>query len=227
LIVLDCAIEPVIGNCLDIATRNPGDQKGEPFLQSTTHAVSGSDSFQPEADCEIHKVYQDFSGRRGRLRKSILYFFAQSSLVLYYCFELNSTHKDNKTHKIENVRMMQWVVAVVIFAIAGDKECGTRFELAWWHHLYLRFSSQMGFSSWEQISFGVEFVLRFMADVFINGFCRIMILGTAPIMLCVEGHMDFVKDVTAIFFIFQLDDFDDPIKISIDGPTMTYVEMDS
>merc|ERR1712176_1402950 len=33
---------------------------------------------------------------------------------------------------------------------------------------------------------------------------------TFPIMVCVEGPLDFVKDCTAVLFISQLDDLDDP-----------------
>jgi len=217
LIVADSMMALVCHEIEDRITNDPADDKCTSLLQNT----------QPDDGkiIELESVYQDFSGNRGRLRKSILYFIAQSGLVLYYCFELNSLSNkslgDGKAGDIKNVSMNQFTVAVIIVAIAGDKECGSRFSFKWWRALLCSVHGD-GWS--DKLCFIVEFVFRFMADFIVNNACRKMILGTAPIMLCVEGHMDFVKDVTAIFFIFQMDDVDDQIKARMEGFTMKYVK---
>jgi hypothetical protein len=53
-----------------------------------------------------------------------------------------------------------------------------------------------------------EMAVRCLMDFIINSICWSLIVYTFPIMLCVEGPLDFVKDCTAVFFISQLDDID-------------------
>merc|ERR1712039_979599 len=53
---------------------------------------------------------------------------------------------------------------------------------------------------------GCSFRLRQTMDKFINSIAYNVIMFTFPIMLCVEGPLDFVKDCTAIFFLTTLDD---------------------
>merc|ERR1719195_784566 len=55
----------------------------------------------------------------------------------------------------------------------------------------------------------LHIILRLIWDFLINAVARAIICGTAPIMLCVEGPLDFVKDATAVFFIIKLDDIED------------------
>merc|ERR1712113_1045097 len=55
------------------------------------------------------------------------------------------------------------------------------------------------------------FVRAFLAFI-INSVSRSLLLGTAPIMVSVEGPMDFIKDVMAVFFIVNLDDFDEKVE---------------
>jgi len=54
--------------------------------------------------------------------------------------------------------------------------------------------------------FWLEWKLRQGMDLLINRLFRSIIIYTFPIMLCVEGPLDFVKDCTAIWFITTLDD---------------------
>lgn len=48
--------------------------------------------------------------------------------------------------------------------------------------------------------------MRSYMDCLVNSIARDIILYTFPLMLCVEGPLDFVKDCTAIFFLTTLDD---------------------
>eukprot|EP00928_Gymnodinium_smaydae_P005272 TRINITY_DN11805_c0_g1_i4.p1 TRINITY_DN11805_c0_g1~~TRINITY_DN11805_c0_g1_i4.p1 ORF type:complete len:324 (+),score=98.09 TRINITY_DN11805_c0_g1_i4:197-1168(+) len=64
------------------------------------------------------------------------------------------------------------------------------------------------------LRFRDEFIFRAFMDFCINGLSRSIIMYTFPIMLCVEGPLDFVKDCTAVLFISTLDDIGDakPLK---------------
>jgi len=50
-----------------------------------------------------------------------------------------------------------------------------------------------------------EWLLRCLLDFSVNSVARSTILYTVPIMVCVEGPLDFVKDLTAVMFITLLD----------------------
>lgn len=144
-----------------------------------------------------------------QFRHCMLCFFAQSGLVMYYVFELNS---DPKTHEESAVSMLEWIVALLIIEIAGDDEMGSSYESKYWDKLVK--DMQLSGQHWHFIVWSIpvpvwlELRLRQAMDMVINGMFRTMILGTAPIMLAVEDHMDFVKDCTALFFILKLDDID-------------------
>jgi len=79
---------------------------------------------------------------------------------------------------------------------------------------------------WELTSFTysmplwIEFHLRRCMDMFINLFMRQLVVFTFPIMLSVEGPLDFVKDCTAIWFITTLDDLDVGQDDETDIPAM-------
>jgi len=61
-------------------------------------------------------------------------------------------------------------------------------------------------------TYRVEWFVRAFLDFCINGVGRTIIMYTFPIMLCVEGPLDFVKDCTAVLFITQLDDLGGSFK---------------
>jgi len=52
----------------------------------------------------------------------------------------------------------------------------------------------------------LEWQIRRFMDFTVNSVARGIILYTVPIMVCVEGPLDFVKDLTAVMFITMLDD---------------------
>lgn len=142
------------------------------------------------------------------LRMAIVCYIAQCGLVFYYVFELNA---DPSTHDVNNVSVLEWIFAVVIMQVTVDDEMGAAYQPEFWSSLQKAISPQVrkvwDFRLWFfPMTLEHELFLRQLMDMVINGFCRTMIIGTAPIMLCVEDHMDFVKDCTALFFILKLDD---------------------
>uniref|UniRef100_A0A7S1MAB7 Ion transport domain-containing protein n=1 Tax=Alexandrium catenella TaxID=2925 RepID=A0A7S1MAB7_ALECA len=54
----------------------------------------------------------------------------------------------------------------------------------------------------------LEWQIRRFMDFTVNSVARGIILYTVPIMVCVEGPLDFVKDLTAVMFMTTLDDSD-------------------
>merc|ERR1712107_195463 len=54
-----------------------------------------------------------------------------------------------------------------------------------------------------------EWLVRRFMSYMVNRVFRVIILGTAPVLLSVAGPMDFIKDVMAVFFMTKLDDIDD------------------
>lgn len=146
------------------------------------------------------------------LRMAIICFLAQCGLVFYYVFELNS---DPDTHDINNVSVLEWIFAVIIMQIVVDDEMGAAYIPEFWASLSKAISDEVqdkwDFRLWVfPMTLRHELFMRSKMDMIINGFCRTMIIGTAPIMLCVEDHLDFVKDCTALFFILKLDDLPNP-----------------
>lgn len=65
------------------------------------------------------------------------------------------------------------------------------------------------------MKFKYEWHIRRFMDFSVNSVARSIILYTVPIMVCVEGPLDFVKDLTAVMFITMLDNIDgDPKDIT-------------
>merc|ERR1712062_169384 len=151
-------------------------------------------------------------------------FFAQFGLIMYYIFELNgdadrSDEDDSPVrdaHHPDKVSMMKWIFAVALVMVAGDDNVGPKFGTVFWKDKWNKaFNGGCeDFLENEKNDRGCFFgmpprlniLLRLCWDLAVNGFARSMICGTAPIMLCVEGPLDFVKDATAVFFIIKLDD---------------------
>lgn len=127
----------------------------------------------------------------------------------YYMFDLNS---DPDTHNVESVSFMKWFFAVVLTILAGEDEVGAPFNHEFWDHLceqkIASLKKPVFWGLW-QIERRYEFRFRMVLSFIVNRIFRGIILGTGPIMLCVSGPMDFIKDCLAIFFITKLDDLDD------------------
>eukprot|EP00413_Alexandrium_margalefii_P048421 CAMPEP_0204607582 /NCGR_PEP_ID=MMETSP0661-20131031/59800_1 /ASSEMBLY_ACC=CAM_ASM_000606 /TAXON_ID=109239 /ORGANISM="Alexandrium margalefi, Strain AMGDE01CS-322" /LENGTH=542 /DNA_ID=CAMNT_0051619005 /DNA_START=29 /DNA_END=1657 /DNA_ORIENTATION=+ len=73
-----------------------------------------------------------------------------------------------------------------------------------------------------------EWFIRMFMDFSVNSVSRSIILYTVPIMVSVEGPLDFVKDLTAVMFITMLDNIDgdpkDLDEVSVKIKFMLYYE---
>jgi len=73
-----------------------------------------------------------------------------------------------------------------------------------------------------------EWLIRAFMDFTVNSVARSIILYTVPIVVCVEGPLDFVKDLTAVMFITMLDNMDgdpkDLEELSVKTKFMLYFE---
>mmetsp|Transcript_62748 Transcript_62748/g.173940 ORF Transcript_62748/g.173940 Transcript_62748/m.173940 type:complete len:384 (+) Transcript_62748:99-1250(+) len=176
-----------------------------------------------------YNVYMDF---RLPMRKVMIVFFAQFGLVMYYIFEMSGGDTDDDapglvSHNPKKVSFVKWMFAVATIIVAGDDEVGPPFSTTFWMNQWNKASDNLG-EKVEQPSFGEHpwkavryylwgplprLVFRTFCDASINGLARSVIRGTAPIMLCVEGPLDFVKDATALFFVIKLDDIDADVDL--------------
>lgn len=182
------------------------------LIKPAVHNKSYLQKTDYEHELKADNWYMDVT---RQFRRSVLCFFAQGGLVMYYVFELNS---DKDTHIEKNVSVLEWIVALIVIEIAGDDEMGVSFNSKYWDSLNKALPTarqHWHFVLWcIPMPVSLEFFMRRMMDMVVNGVFRTMILGTAPIMLAVEGHMDFIKDVTALFFIMKLDDMAEPTMLT-------------
>jgi len=187
------------------------------------------DAAEEEQKDKSWNVYMDF---RKPARKTLVVFFAQFGLFMYYLFELNGSEDDDDSpgtlsHSPNNVSIVKWAFAVALLMVAGDEETGPRFGSIYWTDKLNRAFKKKHCGLWcascqelmENQQHDVacfccmpprlHILFRIFCDFSINAVARAVICGTAPIMLCVEGPLDFVKDATAVFFIIKLDDVED------------------
>merc|ERR1719343_559273 len=123
----------------------------------------------------------------------------------------NDKYDDNVGLKIRNcgeVSMVKWFIATIIIHVSGEDEVGTGFQWDFWNFQFYGRPQRME-RTWQSMTKRQKYILmtRFGFSFIVNSVFRSMILGTAPMMLCVEEPLDFVKDVLAICFIIKLDDF--------------------
>jgi len=185
--------------------------------------ADGHDEDQDEAT----NKYEDLT---ISIRKVVPVFLVQFGLLSFYIEDLNSPDSDTKD--ITKVKFTYWIIAVLFSLYGGDEQLGAEFSTDYW-------SKVLGFAKGEVLEIGdnqqamedfqrvgnqkvvwlnfmpvklkFEWWIRFIMDLIINKGCRMLIMYTFPIMLCVEDPMDFVKDCTAVLFISTLDDIpDDP-----------------
>lgn len=177
----------------------------------------------------IKNVYMDVT--ESKLSRAFVTFIAQAGLVAYYTFHLNG---DPDSHDKANVSQVKWVIAVCTIHVAGDDEVGSELDITGWAKIFQQawqqeitsfrdIPSAIYHAPWWGITrsfacirvpYQLELIFRVLFDMFINGFFRSVLLGTVPIMLCVEEPMDFLMDVTAVFFVIKLDDYDDPTSLA-------------
>jgi hypothetical protein len=154
---------------------------------------------------KIKNIYMKVS---CTLQRTIMYFFVQGALMLFYIYSLNDKEKFQSE---ENVSYMKWMVAMVLTAIAGEDEVGTKFDFDFWEALD---SDPLGknhttFFYCINVPLKYQWRARAFFSVCVNLIFRQVILGTAPVMLSVAGPLDFIRDALAVFFITKLDDVED------------------
>mmetsp|Transcript_31684 Transcript_31684/g.73483 ORF Transcript_31684/g.73483 Transcript_31684/m.73483 type:complete len:485 (-) Transcript_31684:124-1578(-) len=191
------------------------------------------DGISPYKDAATN-VYEDFT---KRLRKITPVWFVQMMLVTFFVCELNGSRD---TKREENVDYMYWVVAVIFQIFGGQDQVGEAFNFEYYRRFIFRAEKKEGLlqnseksdgeviheqlevlgQAWHKVyyclpvKFRGEWIIRAFMDFTINSVARSIILYTVPIMVCVEGPLDFVKDLTAVMFITMLDNSDgDPTAV--------------
>eukprot|EP00927_Polykrikos_kofoidii_P034878 TRINITY_DN29496_c0_g1_i3.p1 TRINITY_DN29496_c0_g1~~TRINITY_DN29496_c0_g1_i3.p1 ORF type:complete len:465 (+),score=60.32 TRINITY_DN29496_c0_g1_i3:58-1452(+) len=178
---------------------------------------SSADKDSKKADLKINNVYMDT--KKSLLGSTLVTFFAQFGLMLYYVYELNSGEAGRNTRDPGNASLIKWLTAVAVITVSGEDEIGKCFASATWKEVLGRVDKELDRVDKENPR-GLEWLwlklpilVRIVCDFVINGTCYSLVLGTVPIMLCVEGPLDFVKDTLAIFFIVKLDDIDNILDL--------------
>jgi len=164
------------------------------------------------ADAVAFNKYMDIS---WSMDKVVPTFCIQLAMFGLYVDFLNND-KDTKT--VTKVNYFYWVLGTAIQMYAANAQLGKKFNYEYWHFLISTEDTNIGKvrdvkkeirGEWVTHGAGNEWVCRCAMDFGINAFARLVIMYTFPIMLCVEGPLNFVKDCTAIFFITTLDDISD------------------
>mmetsp|Transcript_83479 Transcript_83479/g.145114 ORF Transcript_83479/g.145114 Transcript_83479/m.145114 type:complete len:418 (-) Transcript_83479:142-1395(-) len=182
---------------------------------------------------EADNIYQDL---RVPFKRCVLTCFAQMGLIMYYVFELNGLNTQEDDDDNVYLRMIdpdcpslvKWLLAVVITEIVQDDDTGKKFgDESWlfWTKVEEQFYRNHETREADECSLHhakdgsflplwTHLYARCLMDMLINSMMFTMIMTTAPIMLSVEQPLDYVKDVTAVFFILKLDDIDDAVDLS-------------
>mmetsp|Transcript_147145 Transcript_147145/g.256838 ORF Transcript_147145/g.256838 Transcript_147145/m.256838 type:complete len:505 (+) Transcript_147145:78-1592(+) len=170
----------------------------------------------------VRNIYMDIS---RPFKLPVLFFLAQIGLITYYAYFLND---DEDTHDVKQVSAIKWSVGVLLTLVAsetgkedGKDEAGADFRYHFWTNLFKRTLLKEGLELDQkpylrnrlfwffQVSVHREWRYRRFFDFMVNRFCRTILLGTSAIILCVEPPLDFIKDVMAVYFICNLDDYDE------------------
>ena len=172
-------------------------------------------SFFPQSSRQTMYMRSVYMAVHRSIGEVFLYFIAQSSLVLYYFYELNALSGE-KT--MIDVIFSRWAVAVMISFISQDGEAGAKYDEQFWSYLLRQypatepwlnvFNTTHHSGSLPGITYGVIWRLRQGMCLMVNLVFRNIIIGTAPIWLATSEPLDFVKDCMAIFFVIALDDLD-------------------
>lgn len=155
-----------------------------------------------------------------KLPRVLMIFVCQFGMGMYYYCEMNGIadgitptnngYDGNVGVKIRNcgeVSMVKWFIATIILHVAGEDEVGAEFQWDFWNFQFFKRPERMG-TVWQMKPYKrCVLMMRFVFSFIVNSLFRCIIVGTAPMMLCVEEPLDFVKDVLAICFIIKLDDY--------------------
>lgn len=198
--------------CLGVeTTADDAAQENYIELDDGNHLVSWGDprwedeeEGEGDEDDPVTSKYMDLT---YPIRRLFPMFIIQGALLLLYVDNLNS---DDDTKDIEKVKFSYWIVGVLLQLYAGDRQLGDAYNKNYWDALdksVLKDQKHCVFNTCS-LTYGTEWDMRNFMDFTINSVCRLIIMFTFPIMLCVEEPLDFVKDCTAVFFMTTLDDLE-------------------
>lgn len=173
-------------------------------------------------DTDRHPIKNWYMSLSSPLRQPLLVFFAQLGLMLWYVWFLNI---DPKSRDVRLMDPVKWALAVLVTAVAmQDGAGGSKYSHRFWTKLLPLNDGGRPAEFWTldrrrnlsrpffigcRIPYYLEWRCRQRMDWLVNSMFRAVILSTAPIVLCVEWPMDFIKDCLALVFITSLDDYND------------------
>jgi hypothetical protein len=136
-------------------------------------------------------------------------FIIQCGLLGFFVSELNGNGKDKNPDKVE---FGYWLVGILMQLYTSHQQLGPPYNREYWAAV-LNMEPEMAKQPiWLydkiKVTYGIEWRLRSCMDLLISSVARDIIMFTFPIMLCVEGPLDFVKDCTAVFFLTTIDDLE-------------------
>lgn len=152
------------------------------------------------------------------LRRVIPLFVVQLGLFSFY---INALSTNSNMINENKQQLGKWLIGVLIALFAAEQQLGDSYDLAFWELLFDKKREQIKtqrhdfIQGWFRISFKREWQIRHAMDWIVNFLVRLTIFYTFPMVLWVEGSMEFVKDCTAIFFLTTLDDLDSSAVLSI------------
>jgi len=157
----------------------------------------------PRSKLLNYRIVNKYQKLSSPFSSTFLLFLCQLTLGLYYVYDLNS-----RTSKRGwgDVVVWRWFIGLCLCNLAGENEVGTEFVFDFW----LNLREALGPLADKRTRI-CEIWARGIMSAIVNQFFRRIILGTAPVLLGVEGPLDFIKDCLAVFFITKLDDLEDPV----------------
>eukprot|EP00928_Gymnodinium_smaydae_P057369 TRINITY_DN40620_c0_g1_i1.p1 TRINITY_DN40620_c0_g1~~TRINITY_DN40620_c0_g1_i1.p1 ORF type:complete len:355 (-),score=75.89 TRINITY_DN40620_c0_g1_i1:189-1253(-) len=175
------------------------------------------------SDMVVKNKYMDPSVPSRRIS---LLFIGQLGLMCYFIYTLND---DDDSHDINKINFVKWGLALILTMCVDDDEAGAVYVKSYWipdsfmygkaelrkvcifeHPIAIELADKAReIFMFVSIPHGIDWKLRRYMDALINVLFRTVIMATAPMLLCTEEPIDFIKDCLALFFISKLDDLDD------------------
>eukprot|EP00928_Gymnodinium_smaydae_P079477 TRINITY_DN63393_c0_g1_i1.p1 TRINITY_DN63393_c0_g1~~TRINITY_DN63393_c0_g1_i1.p1 ORF type:complete len:348 (-),score=71.62 TRINITY_DN63393_c0_g1_i1:157-1200(-) len=163
-------------------------------------------------------------------RRIALLFIGQLGLMCYFIYTLND---DDDSHDINKINFVKWSLALILTMCVDDDEAGAAYVKSYWvpdrdvfneselpeiclpeHEIAKRLADKdRELFCCMTIKHKTDWAFRRIMDALINVLFRTTIMATAPMLLCTEEPIDFIKDCLALFFISKLDDLDDSRKL--------------
>lgn len=156
---------------------------------------------------------------------AVICFAAQCGLMMYFVVGLDLA-KDAAS--IQEVSFVMWLVAALIMTLANYSDVGVWYNRRFWMRLINKDDYYDQRLAWKYQFLGVpmEWIARRCMDFIVNSVCRIVLLGTAPILVCDPDGMTFIRDSMAIVLITKLDYVEmRPMEVLIEPPAEPIVDL--